>query len=1120
MDDTSALAPTLLPARAADTLWYKDAIIYELHVKSFSDSNDDGIGDFRGLTEKLDYIQDLGVTAIWLLPFYPSPMRDDGYDVADYHNVFPPYGTRNDVRLFVREAHRRGLRVITELVVNHTSDQHPWFQAARRAPKGSAKRDYYVWSDDPKKYSGTRVIFTDTETSNWAWDEVAQSHYWHRFFSHQPDLNFDNPSVLKAVFRTMRFWLDMGIDGFRLDAIPYLIEREGTNNENLPDTHTVIRKLRSLLDQHYSDRMLLAEANQWPEDVREYFGKADECHMAYHFPLMPRLFMAMAMEDRYPVVEIMQQTPDIPESCQWAIFLRNHDELTLEMVTDRERDYMYQMYCNEPRMRVNVGIRRRLAPLLENSRDRIELMTFLLMTMPGSPILYYGDEIGMGDNIYLGDRNGVRTPMQWSLDRNAGFSRADPQRLFLPVNMDPVYGYQSINVESQARNPSSLLNWTRRLIGERKNHKAFGRGSITFLHPGNRKILAYLREHEDESILCIANLSRHAQAVELNLVRFDGRVPVELMGKTSFPPIGKLPYLLTMPGHGYYAFRLAADAAPPTWHTEVLPTRELPTLVLLDTWRTLFTPGGGARDVMRVISNTTPEKLRDEVLIPFLESRRWFAGKGQRVSGLALADIGPWRTNEGSWLLFVLKIEFAEIAPQVYFLPLGIAWEEDSVDLMQQYGAWSLAKVRQKGKVGVLYSAFGNPEFCRALVRSMGTPGEVPLGAGKLSFMRTSAYESDVDAEALGQDVLHPSLDQSNTGVFFGNRIYLKGYRRLQSGISPELEVGRFLTDEAPFAHIAPVLGAIEYIGRDGVHTALAVAQRFVRNQGNLWTYTLEYLDRHLSASPAPAEPASGAASGEPHALYASQAQTLGTRIGELHQAFGSITGNPAFDPEPVTADDLQGWVDAVREEGIKTFGQLERRCADLDEATRADADRLLACRIALLERTSRAPRLSEGLTKTRYHGDLHFGQVLVTGNDFIIIDFEGEPMRSVDARRGKHSPLRDVAGMLRSISYAAQTALARASDRDHERQAELSRAAHEWTIAARGAFIDRYRAAVAGLPSVPADAAAFGELLDLFLIEKALYEMRYELENRPRWTAIPIRGLIELLEESAPRMP
>jgi maltose alpha-D-glucosyltransferase/alpha-amylase len=819
------------------------------------------------------------------------------------------------------------------------------------------------------------------------------------------------------------------------------------------------------------------------------------------------------MEDRYPVVEIMQQTPDIPDNCQWAIFLRNHDELTLEMVTDRERDYMYQMYCNEPRMRVNVGIRRRLAPLMENSRDRIELMSFLLMTMPGSPILYYGDEIGMGDNIYLGDRNGVRTPMQWSLDRNAGFSRTDPQRLFLPVNMDPVYGYQSINVESQSRNPSSLLNWTRRLISERKNHQAFGRGRISFLTPGNRKVLAYLREYEGESILCVANLSRHAQAVELALSAYDGRVPVEIMGKTSFPPIGKLPYLLTLPGHGYYAFRLAADAPPPTWHAQVLATRELPTLVLLEGWRSLFSSGSGAQDVMRVISNTTPDKLRDEVLIPFLESRRWFAGKGHRVTGLALADIGAWNPQEGSWLLFVVKLEFEDVPPQVYFLPLGIVWEEEHADFMERFGGWALAKVRQKSKVGLLYGAFGHPGFCRALLRSMGTPGETSLGVGKLKFARTSAYESHVDAEALAAEVEYPGLDQSNTGVCFGHRVYLKGYRRLQSGISPELEVGRFLTDQGTFTHIAPVLGALEYVGRDGAHTALAVAQRFVRNQGSFWSYTVDYLDRFLSRGEQSADTATTPSNEDPHALYIVQARTLGTRIGELHQAFATPTGDPAFDPEGVTEADLSAWMITIHDDVVTTLDMLERRYESLPPGVQTDADQLLAARMQLLEATRRVPDVGTGLTKTRYHGDLHFGQVLVAGNDFVIIDFEGEPMRSIDARREKHSPLRDVAGMLRSASYAAHTALDRIGPTEHERHAERTRCAAEWELAATAALSESYLAVAGHLSSVPSGAQAFRALLDRFLIEKALYEVRYELENRPRWAAIPMRGLIALLE-------
>src|SRR5947199_499322 len=550
--------------REQDPLWYKDAVVYQLHIKAFFDSNDDGIGDFHGLTEKLDYIKDLGVNTIWLLPFYPSPLRDDGYDVADYHNVNPMYGTRSDFQRFVGEAHRRGLRVITELIVNHTSDQHPWFQAARRAPQGSKKRDYYVWSDTPDKYKGTRIIFTDTEKSNWAWDEVANAYYWHRFFSHQPDLNFDNPQVLKAIYRVMRYWLDIGVDGFRLDAIPYLCEREGTNNENLSETHAVIKNIRAALDSHSRGKLLLAEANQWPEDVSAYFADGDECHMAYHFPLMPRIYMAIAQEDRFPITDILRQTPDIPVNCQWALFLRNHDELTLEMVTDVERDYLWSTYATDPRARINLGIRRRLASLMDNDRRKIELMNSLLMSFPGTPIIYYGDEIGMGDNIYLGDRNGVRTPMQWTPDRNGGFSRCDPARLYLPMIMDPVYGYEAVNVEAQSRSLASLLSWTKRLIAVRKSTQVFGRGSLSFIRPSNRAVLVYVRQYQNEVLLCVANLSRSAQAAEIDLAPWRGRVPLELLGRTTFPAIKSDPYLITLQPYGFYWFQLRQGAVPST----------------------------------------------------------------------------------------------------------------------------------------------------------------------------------------------------------------------------------------------------------------------------------------------------------------------------------------------------------------------------------------------------------------------------------------------------------------------------------------------------------------------------------------------------------------------------
>ena len=1107
--DTAAQAgpPTAAPD---DPQWYMDAIVYQLHVKAFHDSNGDGVGDFAGLTQKLDYIRDLGVNTVWVMPFYPSPLRDDGYDVQDYEDVHPPYGTLADFKRFLDEAHARGLRVITELIVNHTSDAHPWFQRARRAPRGSSERDFYVWSDDPTRYAGTRIIFTDTETSNWAWDEVAQQHYWHRFFSHQPDLNFDNPAVLEAVLATMRFWLDMGVDGFRLDAIPYLVEREGTSNENNPETHAVVKKIRAALDAQYQGKLLLAEANMWPEEVRQYFGEGDECHMAYHFPMMPRLYMSIAMEDRYPLVEIMAQTPAIPAGCQWAIFLRNHDELTLEMVTDRERDYMYRIFADDPRMRVNVGIRRRLAPLLENDREKIELITFLLMTMPGAPILYYGDEIGMGDNIYLGDRNGVRTPMQWSPDRNAGFSRADPQRLFLPPVMDAVYGYEAVNVEAQLRSTSSLLQWTRRLIATRRKYRAFGRGTLTFLEPGNRRILAFLREFEDEAILCVANLARTPQAVELDLARFERRVPVELFGGEPFPPVGKLPYLMTLPGHGYFALRLSTDAKMPGWHEERLVTRRLPILILVPNWQEIV---DGPRDPARptiAFMNTTRERLRDEVLLPYLRERRWFAAKNDTIEDVVVSAIAPWQGAQHLWRMMFVQVRLAGGEVQRYFVPLALDWESREHDPREEYGAVAIARVRQRERMGLFYAAFAHPDFARDLARAMGANAVVPLGEGQLRFTSTAAFAAS--AEAIDDPVRTPALEQSNTAVFFGNRLFLKGFRRVRAGINPELEMGRFLTEVSPFPHVAPILGAIE-LEEPGVAepTTLAVLQRFVENQGDLWSLICQHLGRMLLAPETQGADSGAHAESAVAGFHLGRMGLLGSRVGELHRALAVASGDAAFDPEPVSRADLQGWKAAVAREIDETFHVIEATLPRMEAAKRARIEEFLARRDALHARVEALDARVEGLVRTRFHGDLHLGQVLVVQDDFIIVDFEGEPGRTLEERRAKSCVMRDVAGMLRSFSYAAHAAVLRREPGVPNPEAGV-RALAEWEEESRHFFLEGYARATAGLASVPGDAASFAALLDLFLIEKALYELRYEIANRPDWVEIPLRGLLGLL--------
>ncbi|MBK5255769.1 MAG: maltose alpha-D-glucosyltransferase, partial [Vicinamibacteria bacterium] len=852
----AAAVPGPDDAISDDPLWYRDAVIYQLNVKAFLDTNDDGMGDFKGVTAKLDYVKELGVNTIWLMPFYPSPLRDDGYDISEYEDVHPHYGSLDDFKEMLNEAHKRGLRVITELVINHTSNEHPWFKAARNAPPGSPERDFYVWSDTDQKYLGTRIIFTDTETSNWTWDPVAKAYFWHRFFSHQPDLNFDNPKVLDAVFKTMRFWLDMGVDGFRLDAIPYLIERDGTSNENLRETHDVIKKVRAAIDAQYKNRLLLAEANMWPEDVREYFGDGDECHMAYHFPLMPRMYMAIAQEDRHPIIEIMRQTPEIPEGCQWAIFLRNHDELTLEMVTNKERDYMNQMYAADPRARINLGIRRRLAPLMENDADRVKLMKGMLLSMPGSPIIYYGDEIGMGDNVFAGDRNGVRTPMQWTPDRNAGFSRANPERLYLQPIRDAVYGYEALNVEAQAKDASSLLNWTRRLLAVRKSSLAFGRGKRTFLNPGNRKILAYLTAYEDDTILAVFNLSRAAQPTELDLSAYKGRVPVEMLGRTSFPPIGDLPYLLTLPSFGFYWFRLAKDADVPVWHQEDRALLDRPTLVLFDGWTSFFREGVmpwrmGMADRMRT-------QFETDTLPRFIEIQRWYATKGAVVERARLVDHAIWEKGDSTWMLPLVALD-GPPEKSTYFMPLALAWENTEEERVHRLGPAALAKVRHQADVGVMADAFHDEVFCRTVVAAIGAGEEAKTSAGRLRFKPTSAFKL-INESIGGLPVSRPSAVSSNTVVTLGETLFLKGYRRVHEGVNLELEMGRFLTEVANYPNCVPVLGALEYFGNDGQVMTLALVQNYVSNQGDGWDYVQRYVERFLqdvrTTAPSPTTPA------------------------------------------------------------------------------------------------------------------------------------------------------------------------------------------------------------------------------------------------------------------------
>jgi len=1038
---------------ASDPLWYKDAIIYELHVKAFSDSNADGIGDFPGLMQKLDYLQELGITCVWLLPFFPSPLRDDGYDIADYMNVHPNYGTMDDFKAFLNAAHERDLQVMIELVINHTSDQHPWFQAARRAAPGSPERDYYVWSDSDQKFKDARIIFTDTEKSNWTWDPVAQAYFWHRFFSHQPDLNFDNPRVLEEVLTVMRFWLDMGVDGLRLDAIPYLIERDGTNCENLPETHALIKKIRHAMDADYAGRMILAEANQWPSDVRPYFGDGDECHMAFHFPVMPRIYMALRQEDRLPVVDIMTQTPDIPETCQWGLFLRNHDELTLEMVTSDERDYMYFAYSADPRTRINLGIRRRLAPLMDNSRRRIELLNSLLFSLPGTPIIYYGDEIGMGDNVYLGDRNGVRTPMQWNPDRNAGFSRANPAMLYSPVIMDPVWGYQALNVEAQQSEPSSLLSWMRNMIALRKLFRVFGRGRLEFLAPSNRKILAYLRRFEGEQVLCVTNLSRFAQPVDLDLAELAGLTPVEMLGYVDFPVITREPYRLTMGPYQFIWLELQArgtvSAGPGMTEAEVTITPEMK-----EGWEGLI------------------PHLETEVLPAYLAAQRWFGGKSRRILKVHVSD----RAELGNAALMLLDVEYESGPPEQYFAPF----------IMRD---------------GTIQDALQDDEFCIALLNVR----ELRTVHGNIR-----GHVSEVPASPA---IRRGSAEQSNSSIVYGERLILKLFRRQQIGPNPEIEMNRYLSETKHFDRVPPFAGSLEYFGNQGQSSAIAIVQGLVSNEGDGWIWTTEELARYYENCGRMPPPREASAARDMVGAYLEAAAVLGRRTAELHLALATATGDAAFAPEAFKSGDVESLAAQMRDEAAYAFDLLKGSLSRLPDEALQIAGIALGKRRQFIDKLRLPVHDHDYGMRIRIHGDYHLGQVLRTRNDFVIIDFEGEPARSIAHRRGKYSPLKDVAGMMRSFSYAANSALIAYASRHPESVADLRPWGQLWERVVSAEFLSAYRQTAAAGDLLPRVEEDFDRLLQVCLFEKAMYELTYELNNRPEWVIIPLSGIPGILE-------
>ena len=1107
-----------------EALWYKDAIIYELHVRAFHDSDGDGIGDFRGLTEKLDYLQDLGITAIWLLPFYPSPLKDDGYDIASYADVHPSYGMLRDFKAFLREANWRGLRVINELVLNHTSDQHPWFRRARRSRPGSRWREFYVWSDTPERYRDARIIFKDFELSNWTWDPEVKAYYWHRFFSHQPDLNYDSHLVQQAVLRAVDFWLGMGVSGLRLDAVPYLYEKEGTNCENLSETHAFLKELRRHVDERFKNSLLLAEANQWPEDAAAYFGDGDECHMAFHFPLMPRLFMAIRMEDRFPIVDILQETPAIPDVCQWALFLRNHDELTLEMVTDEERDYMYRVYAHDSQARVNLGIRRRLAPLLNNDIKKIELMNSLLYSLPGTPIIYYGDEIGMGDNFYLGDRNGVRTPMQWSADRNAGFSRANPQRLYLPVIIDPEYHYEAVNVEAQQSNPDSLLWWMKRIIALRKRFRALSRGSLEFLLPENRKVLAFLRRYEDETILVVANLSRLAQHTTLNLAEFTGLVPMEVFAQADFPPIGETSYFLTLGPYDFYWFSLQQKPTPQVPIQVPSAKEETPIFAVAGQWRSLF------RKQLR--------PAMEALLLGYIRGCRWFGGKARRIQACEIRDAVPVPYDRSVAYLTLVSIEYSEGEPETYLLPLAFASGEQANRVAAETPKAVVARLRLTGldgdKEGVLYDALASSDFDKALLGAIGGRRHFKAGVAEVRASPTRYFRR---MRGPAKTSLEPALltaEQSNTSVVYADRLILKVFRRLQEGTNPDLEVGRFLTERVLFPHIPHVAGGIEYYPSPHAQAmTVGVLQEYVPNEGDAWKYTLDSLAHYFesvlahpeaSIPPPPDKPLTELSESdipliarEAAGVYLSSARLLGQRTGELHLALASKRDDPDFAPEPFTVGYQRSVFHHMRSLSTLVLLLLGQRLEALPKDAREEAMRVLGLQGDIIAKFKIALKHKAAAMRTRCHGDYHLGQVLYTGKDFVIIDFEGEPARPLGERRLKRSPLSDVAGMIRSFDYAAHAALLGQAPTviRPEDLPILEQWARLWYVWVSAAFLTSYLAVMEESELLPSSREELTAMLDTYLLEKAVYELGYELNNRPDWVRVPLRGILQLVESA-----
>jgi maltose alpha-D-glucosyltransferase/alpha-amylase len=1093
--------------------WYKDTIIYELHIKAFYDSNGDGIGDFAGLLQKLDYLQELGVTAIWLLPFYPSPLKDDGYDIADYYTINPRYGNIEEFKQFLDEAHKRNLKVITELVVNHTSDQHPWFQRARRAPKGSPERDYYVWSDDPTKYKDVRIIFTDYETSNWTWDPVAQQYYWHRFFHHQPDLNYDSPQVQEEIIKVLDYWCSMGVDGFRLDAIPYLFEREGTNGENLPETHAYLKSLRAYIDKHYPHVCFLAEANMWPEDSASYFGNGDECHMNYHFPVMPRMFMSLQREDRYPITDIFDQTPAIPENCQWAMFLRNHDELTLEMVTDEERDYMYKVYAKNPKAKINLGIRHRLAPLMENDRRRIELMNSLLFSLPGTPVIYYGDEIGMGDNFYLGDRDGVRTPMQWSPDRNAGFSSTNPQRLYLPVILDPQYHYESVNVETQRANTSSLFWFMKRIINMRKKYKAFSRGDMKFIHVDNPKILAFTRTYQDETLLIIANLSKYSQPAEIDLSEFKGYTPLEAFSKNRFPAVKEgSPYFFTLGPHAYQWFVLDKP------RQEVSMERKLPRLQV-EQWE-------------HVVSGETLNVLQNLVLPDYISATTWYISKGKPIYNTTIANHTALPLDRSDAQILGIEVAFESGLPEYYQLPLVFVTGAEAKSIQASHPVAVIAQLKVGDEEGLLCDGVYATAFQLALFRFMAHQKRF-MARGEVVFSSSEELKAHLESFPDVKSRVHTTTEM-HTAISYDNKFFLKIYRRVDNGIHPDVEITRYLSEENPYPHSARYAGGIEWrLGNTFVQ--MGMLEMLEENHGDGHRYMLErignYIERILArdrsvlssypalgtlTAPVGFEELSDELKEFVGSNAAELARLIGERTAEVHLALaGNLTRE--FAPEEFSLHYQRSLFSSFTSLVRETWQTMERQSGSLPQEMQAEVQALKEKREIILTLLKRIYRKKLDVQKIRIHGNYGLSHILLTGKDIVMHDFGGNPTKAYSERRLKRSPLRDVAAMIRSFYYVAYEGFRNTTHAQNEEIENLLPFADFWAHYMTNFFMKAYLDRIQEHNFIPDTEEDFSVLIQTFLLENALQFFKMELSQDPKKAIIPLRIIQSIVSPAQP---